>query len=213
MRAPQAARRLVLSRSERVTVSPSLAEALRAGDRRALARAITLVESTRPDHRAEAETLLAAISPNTGSSIRIGISGPPGAGKSTFIECFGLDWHRPRSSRRRARVDPPQSAAAARSSPTRHGWPSWAARRTPLSARPRRASAVVVRHGARAKRSCCARRPDLTRLLSKLSASGSPRPRSSEMTDMFRADPATRGRRRVAGDQARDRRTRRSRPH
>jgi LAO/AO transport system kinase len=49
-----------------------------------------LVESTRPDHRAEAEKLLAAVLPHAGGSIRIGISGPPGAGKSTFIERFGL---------------------------------------------------------------------------------------------------------------------------
>jgi LAO/AO transport system kinase len=74
-----------------VTPAPPLAEALRRGDRRALARAITLVESTRPDHRAAAEEALAAVLPNTGNSARIGISGPPGAGKSTFIERFGLD--------------------------------------------------------------------------------------------------------------------------
>ncbi|HJU19129.1 MAG TPA: methylmalonyl Co-A mutase-associated GTPase MeaB [Stellaceae bacterium] len=64
-------------------------EALLRGDRRALARAITLVESTRPEHRREAEQLVAAILPLTGKGVRIGISGPPGAGKSTFIECFG----------------------------------------------------------------------------------------------------------------------------
>jgi LAO/AO transport system kinase len=68
-----------------------LIDALRNGDRRALARAVTLVESTRPDHRAEAEALLDAILPLTGGATRIGISGPPGAGKSTFIERFGLD--------------------------------------------------------------------------------------------------------------------------
>jgi LAO/AO transport system kinase len=63
---------------------------LRDGDRRALARAITLVESTRPDHRADAEKLVAALLAQTGRAIRVGISGPPGAGKSTFIEGFGL---------------------------------------------------------------------------------------------------------------------------
>jgi len=68
-----------------------LTAALRRGDRRALARAITLVESTRPDHREEAERLVAALLPYTGGAVRIGISGPPGAGKSTFIERFGLD--------------------------------------------------------------------------------------------------------------------------
>ena len=60
-----------------------------AGDRRALARAITLIESTRPDHRRQAEALLERLLPKSGKSLRIGISGPPGVGKSTFIEAFG----------------------------------------------------------------------------------------------------------------------------
>ena len=68
----------------------ALIDGIRAGDRRALARAITLVESTRPDHRDEAVELLDAVLPETGGSVRIGISGPPGVGKSTFIEAFGL---------------------------------------------------------------------------------------------------------------------------
>jgi LAO/AO transport system kinase len=68
-----------------------LAAALRSGERRALARAVTLVESSRPDHREQAERLIETILPWTGGATRIGISGPPGAGKSTFIERFGLD--------------------------------------------------------------------------------------------------------------------------
>src|ERR1700757_338860 len=68
-----------------------LARAVTSGDRRALARAGTLVESARPDHRRDAEALVEAILPWTGKATRIGISGPPGAGKSTFIERFGLD--------------------------------------------------------------------------------------------------------------------------
>jgi LAO/AO transport system kinase len=67
-----------------------LAAAVRTGDRRALARAITLVESTRPDHRDEAVELLDALAPATGRATRVGISGAPGAGKSTFIEALGL---------------------------------------------------------------------------------------------------------------------------
>jgi len=59
------------------------------GDRAALARAITLVESTRQDHRREAETLVEQVLPASGKSIRLGISGSPGVGKSTFIESFG----------------------------------------------------------------------------------------------------------------------------
>lgn len=65
--------------------------AIRKGDRRALARAITLIESTRPDHRAEAAMLIEALLPHSGGAFRIGISGPPGVGKSTFIERLGLD--------------------------------------------------------------------------------------------------------------------------
>ncbi len=76
-------------------MSDDLAEAVARGDRRALARAITLVESRRADHRAEAEALLARLALGAGGkpppeAIRIGLSGTPGVGKSTFIESFGL---------------------------------------------------------------------------------------------------------------------------
>ena len=73
-----------------MTETVDLADAVRAGDRRALARAITLVESTRADHRADAVELLDAILPATGAATRVGISGAPGAGKSTFIEALGM---------------------------------------------------------------------------------------------------------------------------
>ena len=59
-------------------------------DRRALSKAITLLESTRPDHRQQADTLLNDLLPHTGKSYRLGISGVPGVGKSTFIESLGL---------------------------------------------------------------------------------------------------------------------------
>jgi len=58
--------------------------------RRAVAKAITLLESTRADHRARADELLAALLPHTGRAFRLGISGVPGVGKSTFIEALGL---------------------------------------------------------------------------------------------------------------------------
>ncbi|CAK0759885.1 methylmalonyl-CoA mutase-interacting GTPase YgfD [Azospirillaceae bacterium] len=67
-----------------------MAAAIRRGERRPLARAITLVESTRLDHRAQAEALLAELLPDTGRAVRIGVSGVPGVGKSTFIEAFGM---------------------------------------------------------------------------------------------------------------------------
>ncbi len=67
-----------------------LAADIRGGGRRALARAITLAESSRADHRAEAEALEAELLAEAGRSVRLGISGVPGVGKSTFIEAFGL---------------------------------------------------------------------------------------------------------------------------
>lgn len=63
---------------------------LRAGNRRALAKAITLVESKLEAHREQAQVLLEAVLSDTGRSVRIGITGVPGVGKSTFIEAFGL---------------------------------------------------------------------------------------------------------------------------
>jgi LAO/AO transport system kinase len=61
-----------------------------AAQRRAIAKAITLLESTRSDHRAQADDLLTQLLPHTARSFRLGISGVPGVGKSTFIETLGL---------------------------------------------------------------------------------------------------------------------------
>lgn len=61
-----------------------------AAQRRAIAKAITLLESTRADHRAQGDELLTALLPHTGKAFRLGISGVPGVGKSTFIEVLGL---------------------------------------------------------------------------------------------------------------------------
>ena len=62
----------------------------RTAQRRAMAKAITLLESTRPEHRVQADALLTALLPFTGATFRLGISGVPGVGKSTFIEALGL---------------------------------------------------------------------------------------------------------------------------
>jgi LAO/AO transport system kinase len=67
-----------------------LAQALSNGDRAALARAITLVESTRPDHREQAQLLLTELMPEAGSAMHVGITGVPGVGKSTAIEALGM---------------------------------------------------------------------------------------------------------------------------
>ena len=65
------------------------ADAVRAGDRAGLARAITLMESRRPDHRAAARALLQELMPGTGRAVRVGITGVPGVGKSTAIDNLG----------------------------------------------------------------------------------------------------------------------------
>ncbi len=67
-----------------------LASALRGGDRSALARAITLVESTRADHRQQAQELLLELMPDAGAAVHVGITGVPGVGKSTTIEALGM---------------------------------------------------------------------------------------------------------------------------
>ncbi len=83
---------------EEATDIAGLAEGVRRGDKTLLGRAITRIESIRSDHRDEARILLARLLPYTGKSLRIGISGVPGVGKSTFIDRFGslltADGHR-----------------------------------------------------------------------------------------------------------------------
>src|SRR6201985_547497 len=70
--------------------SQSLADAIRSGDRAALPRAITLLESTRADHRERAQQLLLELLPDSGNAHRVGITGVPGVGKSTAIEALGM---------------------------------------------------------------------------------------------------------------------------
>lgn len=67
-----------------------LVDGVLAGQRRALAKTITLIESTRVDHQQRAQKVVASLLPHTGRAIRVGISGVPGAGKSTFIEALGI---------------------------------------------------------------------------------------------------------------------------
>jgi LAO/AO transport system kinase len=69
---------------------PDLAAAVRSGDRAALPKAITLVESTRADHRRQAQELLLELMPHAGSGLHVGITGVPGVGKSTTIEALGM---------------------------------------------------------------------------------------------------------------------------
>jgi LAO/AO transport system kinase len=74
----------------REMTSQDLAKAIRDGDRAALPRAITLLESTRKDHREQAQQLLLELLPDSGNAHRVGITGVPGVGKSTTIEALGM---------------------------------------------------------------------------------------------------------------------------
>ncbi len=74
---------------EQEAQAAQLAAAVSAGHRAALARAITLCESTRADHRAQARAVLRAVRARTGKAVRLGLTGAPGVGKSTFIEALG----------------------------------------------------------------------------------------------------------------------------
>ncbi|OBI44684.1 ATPase/protein kinase [Mycobacterium colombiense] len=76
--------------SQRNDSVEDLAEAVRNGDRAALPRAITLLESTRADHRKKAQQLLLELTPDSGNAYRVGITGIPGVGKSTSIEALGM---------------------------------------------------------------------------------------------------------------------------
>ncbi len=77
-------------RATTLDVVDAIVKSMGGAQRRAIAKAITLLESTRPDHRLEADELLTALLPLSGKSFRLGISGVPGVGKSTLIEALGL---------------------------------------------------------------------------------------------------------------------------
>jgi len=74
-----------------LSTTSQLTSGVRSGNIRSLAKAITLIESRNPDHAAKASELLDTLLPHTGNSIRVGISGVPGVGKSTFIEALGMN--------------------------------------------------------------------------------------------------------------------------
>ena len=80
----------VLPSPELSAADQQLVDGVLAGQRRALAKTITLIESTREDHQQRAQQVLRKLLPHSGRAIRVGISGVPGAGKSTFIEALGV---------------------------------------------------------------------------------------------------------------------------
>ena len=137
------------------------------------AKAITLVESTRADHQESAQRLLELLLPHTGRAARIGVSGVPGVGKSTFIEAFGL--HLIAAGKRVAvlAVDPSSALSGGSILGDKTRMPR-------LSAAPEafiRPSPAASR-AARARRCCCARPRASTSCSSRPSASGSRSTRS-----------------------------------
>ena len=153
-------------------------EAVRSGDRAALARAITLVESRRADHRAAARALLTALMPHTGQAVRVGITGVPGVGKSTTIDALGAHLTAQGHKVAVLAVDP---------SSTRTGG-SILGDKTRMARlavdpnafiRPSPSSGTLGGVAARPARRCCsARRRASTSSWSRRSASASPRRRS-----------------------------------
>ena len=79
-----------MTRTDIKDLAQGLAQDLRAGNRAALARAITLVESRRHDHQAQARELVQSLLAETGRAVRVGITGSPGVGKSTTIDALGM---------------------------------------------------------------------------------------------------------------------------
>ena len=118
--------------------SADFLEAIRNGERRELARAITMLESGRVDQSAMGQNILEALIPNTGASVRLGITGPPGVGKSTMIEALGLQLVERGHRVAVLAVDPTSPVTGAVSSATRRAWKFWHDTRPRLFARRRR---------------------------------------------------------------------------
>src|SRR6059036_1830084 len=116
----------------------ALAAEVRAGNRRALAKAITLVESTRRDHQEGAQRLLEVLLPHTGGAARVGVSGVPGVGKSTFIEALGLYLIGVGKRVAVLAVDPSSALSGGSIPATRRACPGWRPRPRPSPGRARR---------------------------------------------------------------------------
>jgi hypothetical protein len=132
------------------------------GDRAALPRAITLVESTRPDHREQAQQLLLELMPEAGSAMHVGITGVPGVGKSTTIEALGMYLIEQGHRVAVLAVDPSSTRTGGSILGDKTRMASSRCIPTPTSGRrrPRAPSAASRRPPARP--SCCSRRPAST---------------------------------------------------
>ena len=140
----------------------SLLDALLRRDRRALAKAITLVESKRDDHRALSEELIERVLPHSGQALRLGISGAPGVGKSTFIEALGgalLDEHKRLAV---LTVDPSSATSGGSLLADKTRMLRLATRSRPSCGRALRVARWAALPHARGKPCCCAKPPAST---------------------------------------------------
>ena len=138
-----------------------LSKRIAAGERRALARGITLVESSRSDHRSQAAKVLAAL-PKERQALRIGLSGTPGVGKSTFIESFGLMLTAQGLRVAVLAVDPSSARSGGLFWGTRRVWTGWPGIRMRIFARRPAKPIWAVSHDARVRQWPCARARGLT---------------------------------------------------
>ena len=160
-------------------VRPSaLAAGIKAGERATLARAITLIESKRADHRKQAHLLVQELLPLTGKAVRLGITGAPGAGKSTTIDALGTFLTAQGHKVAVLAVDPSSTRTGGSILGDKTRMARLAVDRTPSCGRrppPARSAASPPR---RARPCCCARPPATTWCWWRRSASASRRPPS-----------------------------------
>jgi LAO/AO transport system kinase len=136
-----------------------LAARIRAGDRAALGRAVTLIESKRSDHDAKAHALLQELLPHTGGATRIGITGLPGAGKSTLIDTLGRNLTGQGHKVAVLAVDPSSRVTGGSILGDKTRMSGLAVDPTPSSDLRRRARRSAGSPGAPARPCCCAKRP------------------------------------------------------
>ncbi len=143
--------------------SVELIDGILKGDITSLSRAITIIESTNPSHLEKAHEIIAACLPHANQSVRIGITGVPGVGKSTFIEAFGKQLTGLGKKVAVLAVDPSStiSHGSILGDKTRE-WKNWSKTRMPLSDLPPLEKLWAALHEKQEKPSLCAKRLDLT---------------------------------------------------
>ena len=129
----------------RELTAADMVEGILKGDVTILSQAVTLIESMNPDHQAKAQEVINKCLPYSGNSVRVGISGVPGAGKSTSIDEFGIHVLKEKGGKLAVlAIDPPVNAPRVVSSVIRHAWRNWRSIPTPSSVPVRRQAPWAV---------------------------------------------------------------------